>query len=196
MGGRSISRTSTRSKEVSSDRGRRRVVCITPASGRCARSPARARITWAMAKAIADREASGRFLWRRTPEVHLGYLVEAEALEDVDEEPDLHPVPREEGEALEERPPPGVLPGEGLEHPRQLGEERVEQGAREKLRDPSPAGVGVDRALAEGTPVEPLDVADARRAEEGAHQPVDESGWTFLMSVSSHTMRSPPSTWR
>ena len=49
--------------------------------------------------------------------------------------PDLHRVAGEEGDVLEDLPPPGVLTRERLDVARELGEEEVDERPRDELGD-------------------------------------------------------------
>src|SRR5947207_6564851 len=80
-------------------------------------------------------------------EVDLAQPLEAHSLRDVDEVADLDRVAGEERDALEQRAPAGVLPGQRLDQARELGKEEVDQRSCDQLRDPSPAALPEDAAL-------------------------------------------------
>ena len=107
-------------------------------------------------------------------QVGLGERAEPEPLVDVDEHGRLDAVSDGEGDLLEDRPPPGVLPGERLQDGGQLGVEEAEQGADEDLGHTAAAGGAQHARVGDGAVVEGLHVMDLGVLDERADQAVDE----------------------
>src|SRR5438067_11270366 len=78
-------------------------------------------------------------------QVHLAQAAQTILLEQVDEQPGLHPVAREEGHARQRRATTRVLAGQRLQEARQLREEQVQQRSGGQLRHAATAAA-LDRA--------------------------------------------------
>src|SRR4029078_3577913 len=80
-------------------------------------------------------------------EVDLAETLDPDALRGIDQMPDLDRIAGEERDRLEQRPAPGVLAGEGVDHPRQLWVEEVDQRSCDELRDAAAAALLEDPLL-------------------------------------------------
>ena len=120
------------------------------------------------------------------PEVDLRHRVEPELRRRVDEQRELHAVPARDRQALDELAAHGVLAGQGLGHPCELGPVQVEQGTRDEFGDPAPAhdapaAIGdertvvarldeVDAGLGQDRPEERDDVVGGERSQVGIEE--------------------------
>ena len=105
--------------------------------------------------------------------VHLRDRVEPQDVQCVHQQRQLDAVPARERQPLEQAAACRVLPGERLDHPRELRPVEVEQRACDELGDPPAAGPRDKVALHEGTVVHGLHQRDARIGEGRAEQPGD-----------------------
>ncbi len=71
-------------------------------------------------------------------QVHLGECVQAERLEQVHQDPDVHPVRTGEGDRLESLSRPGVLAGQRLHEPGQGGPVGCQQRSGDEFGHPAP----------------------------------------------------------
>ena len=106
-------------------------------------------------------------------QVHLAEPFDAEPLGGVDEVADLHRIPSEEGDRLEQRATAGVLSGQRLDHPRQRGVEQVDERSGDELCDPATTTLLEDPLNDDRALVIALDVLQARLKEERPQRPVD-----------------------
>ena len=109
------------------------------------------------------------------PEVHLGQRRQAVTGDHVDHQGEVDAPAADDRQGFEDRPASGVLPGQGLHDPGQVGEQPGDERAGDELGDPSPAG-----GASAGPAVEALHELDLRgreqRAEQAGHEPGPEVG--------------------
>ena len=137
----------------------------------------------------------GRLRWMRSPRSTWARRSGPEALGQVDQQPELDAVAAGEAELLEDPAVGGRLAGQGLAHPRELGEEQLEHRAGHQLGDPAATG-GV---TVQGPGVEALDQGDVVGGQQRPEQPGDEGrgrvgdvGVEEGDEVARTTLRAPP----
>ncbi len=107
-------------------------------------------------------------------EVDLREGVHAGQLRQVDQQPELDAVVRDERNLLQQVPPARVLTGQRLDEPGQLRPQRAQQGPGGQFGHPAAAGRHQSLGGGQRPVVEPLDVADRRVGQERAQQPHHE----------------------
>ena len=125
----------------------RRSAAAPPPRLRRSPRPARSSTVDRIAIAESASSSSGRLRCSRTPRSTCPRPRMPTRRQHVDQQRDLDPPPLDHRHRLEQLPPPGVLAGQRLGEPGQLGEEPAEQRAGDELAHPSPTGrLAVERA--------------------------------------------------
>ena len=104
--------------------------------------------------------------------IHLDHGADTDPLGDVDEQAQVDPVTGDEVKLLQQRPPSGVLTGEGLGEAGQVGEQAGQKRAGDEFGHSST----LTRLPVEITPVPGLDEIDRGVSQQRCQETGDERG--------------------